>query len=599
MFRGKVLKEKENKENNKILAIFGLIFITISAFVDIVLTGPLGLVFLLFISLISGKKGANIFSIIGTIGVSISSYINYGKISIIGIIGSFILYYFTGSIVGKKVDKIKEQEEVLRENNENLLYGKKRLRGILETTQDGFYIIGENQRFIDVNQAYCNMTGYTKKEILNLSIVDIDIHQTKKEIDERIESILNGDHQVFETKHLKKNGEYIEVEISVSCLTLEKKELICFCRDITEKKKDQQKILEMKERLENIIKGTNVGTWEWNIIKDSTVVNSKYAEMIGYKLEEISPMTIGKWEKLIHNDDILKYKDYMKKIWNKEIEYYDIEIRIKHKNGEWKWINSRGKITKWSDDGNPIIMSGTHTDINEKKQEQEKIEYLSFHDHLTGLYNRRYMEDSINRLDIDRNIPFSIISIDVNGLKLINDIYGHEKGDELLIIASEILKKSCRKEDIICRVGGDEFVILLPKIGENKVKEIIKRMEKESSKNTLEPIVVSLATGYSTKKNKEKNIFEVFKEADNNMYNNKLRNGRIMRIKTIKKALSNVNLNCESKKNHSERVSYYCEKIAKAMNLDQKEIEKAKLAGKLHDVGKVAISPKILKKKKT
>jgi len=473
---------------------------------------------------------------------------------------------------------------------------EKRLRSILEKTQYGFFVIGEDQNFIDVNDSYCKMTGYTREEFLNLKLSDIDFNKNLEENKKIKEKLMNKGQATLETIHVKKTGEVFDVEVSISLINEEAKEAVCFCRDITHKKKDEQKIIEMKERLKNIIEGTNVGTWEWNIKKDHTVVNKKYAEMLGYTLEEISPMNIERWEKLLHSDDLKKYRKKMRKVWSKEIEYYDIEIRAKHKNGKWKWINSRGKVTKWSEDGTPLIMSGTHTDITEKKQEQKQIEYLSFHDPLTGLYNRRYMEDSIKRLDTDRNIPFSIIAADVDGLKLTNDAYGHEMGDKLLITAAEILKKSCRKEDIVCRVGGDEFLILLPNIDENKVKEIIKRIAEESQNTKLDSVIVSLAVGYSTKNKKEKNIIEVYKEADNNMYKNKLKFGRIMRNKNIEKVLANVNKRYENEKMHTARVSKYCECIARAMNLSDKEVEDAKLAGKLHDIGKIVVSPKILKK---
>jgi len=473
---------------------------------------------------------------------------------------------------------------------------EKRLKSILEKTQYGFFVIGEDQNFIDVNDSYCKMTGYTREEFLNLKLSDIDFNKNLEENKKIKEKLMNKGQATLETIHVKKTGEVFDVEVSISLINEEAKEAVCFCRDITHKKKDEQKIIEMKERLKNIIEGTNVGTWEWNIKKDHTVVNKKYAEMLGYTLEEISPMNIERWEKLLHSDDLKKYRKKMRKVWSKEIEYYDIEIRAKHKNGKWKWINSRGKVTKWSEDGTPLIMSGTHTDITEKKQEQKQIEYLSFHDSLTGLYNRRYMEDSIKRLDTDRNIPFSIIAADVDGLKLTNDAYGHEMGDKLLITAAEILKKSCRKEDIVCRVGGDEFLILLPNIDENKVKEIIKRIAEESQNTKLDSVIVSLAVGYSTKNKKEKNIIEVYKEADNNMYKNKLKFGRIMRNKNIEKVLANVNKRYENEKMHTARVSKYCECIARAMNLSDKEVEDAKLAGKLHDIGKIVVSPKILKK---
>ena len=486
--------------------------------------------------------------------------------------------------------------KISKESYKELLDSERKIRKILETTQDGFCIVGKNQRFIDANNAFCKMLGYTKEEILNLTVSDIDFYESSEDVKKRLDRIKKNGHDFFETKHINKDGKIFDMEVSISCLNKEPLEYFCFLRDVTSKRKDKQKIIDMKQRLENIIEGTNVGTWEWNIKKDNTVVNKKYAEMLGYTLEEISPMNIETWEKLMHSDDLKRYQKKMRKIWNKEIEYYDIEIRAKHKNGKWKWINSRGKVTRWSEDRTPLIMSGTHTDITEKKQEQKQIEYLSFHDPLTGLYNRRYMEDSIKRLDTDRNIPFSIIAADVDGLKLTNDAYGHEMGDKLLITAAEILKKSCRKEDIVCRVGGDEFLILLPNIDENKVNEIIKRIAEESQNTNFDSVIVSLAIGYSTKNKKEKSIMEVYKEADNNMYKNKLKFGRIIRNKNIEKVLANVNKRYENEKIHNARVSKYCESIARAMNLSNKEVEDAKLAGKLHDIGKIVVPPKILKK---
>ena len=102
-------------------------------------------------------------------------------------------------------------------------------------------------------------------------------------------------------------------------------------------------------------------------------------------------------------------------------------------------------------------------DFSEKKQKLKEIEFLSYHDQLTGLYNRRFYEEELKRLDTERNLPMTIVMGDVNGLKLINDSFGHVMGDELLKKVAEVIKKGCRTDDIIARLGGDEFVILLPK----------------------------------------------------------------------------------------------------------------------------------------
>lgn len=364
-----------------------------------------------------------------------------------------------------------------------------------------------------------------------------------------------------------------------------------------DKKNSEQKMIDIKERLENVIEGANIGTWEWNVVTGETIYNEKWAEMIGYKLEELSPTSFRTWKILTHPIDVVKSEKELRKVMNKEIEYYDFELRMKHKNGKWIWMQDRGKVTKWSSDGKPILISGTIMDITEKKEKQKKIEYLSFHDHLTGLYNKRYMEDSIERLDTSRSLPFSIIVLDVNGLKLTNDAYGHEMGDELLKAVAKILKNSCRNEDIACRVGGDEFVILLPNVDEKRIKNIIERIREESENTKLDSVIVSLAIGYSTKNRKDKDISEVYKEADNEMYKNKLKYGRIMKNKTIEKVLANVKNKYDNEKIHTERVSQYSSSIARAMNLSDKEIQDAKIAGSLHDIGKIIVPPEILNKK--
>jgi diguanylate cyclase (GGDEF)-like protein/putative nucleotidyltransferase with HDIG domain len=206
------------------------------------------------------------------------------------------------------------------------------------------------------------------------------------------------------------------------------------------------------------------------------------------------------------------------------------------------------------------------------------------------------MEDSMKRLDSKRNIPFSIIVVDVNGLKLTNDAYGHSMGDKLLVKVAEILKKSCREDDIICRVGGDEFLVLLPGTNTIEAEEIKNRIIETSHKTSLDSVIISLALGHATKKPKDKDILETYKEADNNMYKNKLKYGKIMRNKTIETVLVNINNKYDHEQIHTQRVSQYCESIARAMNLNSQEIEDSKVAGTLHDIGKIIVPPEILSK---
>jgi diguanylate cyclase (GGDEF)-like protein len=156
--------------------------------------------------------------------------------------------------------------------------------------------------------------------------------------------------------------------------------------------------------------------------------------------------------------------------------------------------------------------------ITERKHAEERLKYLSFHDILTGIYNRSYFEEELKRLDTKRQLPLSIIMGDVNGLKTINDTFGHQEGDRLLIDAAAILKKACRKEDIVCRIGGDEFAVLLPKTKKETAIKICSRLRKACETTERAVALIRFALGVATRNGDDQNFDEVFREAENMMY---------------------------------------------------------------------------------
>ena len=164
------------------------------------------------------------------------------------------------------------------------------------------------------------------------------------------------------------------------------------------------------------------------------------------------------------------------------------------------------------------LLSNTYT----RNLAEEKYRYLSFHDALTGLYNRVYLEKEMQRLDTERQLPVGIIMVDLNGLKKINDAFGHLVGDEMLRQTAEILRRSCRGEDIISRWGGDEFVVFLPQTTEEGAKVICHRITKHCMATDVKGTPLSLALGYAIKSNIKKGLVEILKEAEENMYIDKL-----------------------------------------------------------------------------
>lgn len=174
-----------------------------------------------------------------------------------------------------------------------------------------------------------------------------------------------------------------------------------------------------------------------------------------------------------------------------------------------------------------LFLEGIAAHIGEallRKQEEDEIRYISFHDNLTGLYNRRYMEEEMHRLDTERQIPISIIMADLNGLKRTNDTQGHAAGDIMLKKVSDILRESCRKEDIVSRWGGDEFIMLLPQTSENKAFDICTRIRSACKKTFVNSIAVSMALGVGEKYNPKIKLEDVLKDAEAKMYRDKSKN---------------------------------------------------------------------------
>ncbi|PZX04608.1 diguanylate cyclase (GGDEF)-like protein/putative nucleotidyltransferase with HDIG domain [Psychrobacillus insolitus] len=234
---------------------------------------------------------------------------------------------------------------------------------------------------------------------------------------------------------------------------------------------------------------------------------------------------------------------------------------------------------------------------NERLAVQNKeVLYLIYHDQLTGLYNRRFYEIELERLDTTRDLPLTMVMGDVNGLKLINDSFGHAMGDELLKKVAEVIKKGCRADDIIFRMGGDEFVILLPKTDAFEAEIIIKRITELSLLEKVGSINISISFGYETKNNEDDNIQDVFKKSEEHMYNNKLIESQSMRKNAVDMIIKTLHEKNKRLEEHSQRVSKLCERMGEVLELFEYQIEELKTAGLLHDIGKIAINENILNK---
>jgi diguanylate cyclase (GGDEF)-like protein/PAS domain S-box-containing protein len=332
------------------------------------------------------------------------------------------------------------------------------------------------------------------------------------------------------------------------------------------------------------------GIWIMNADYKITYVNRRLAEMLGYEMEELSGMPM---EQLLFSDD---YDDHMDKMVNRrrgQFESYERRLKCKDGSAIWAIISS----TPQKDETENFLGSfAMVTDITARKTSEEKVRYLSFHDHLTGLYNRTYLEEEMNRLDTERQLPVSVIMADLNGLKLINDTFGHATGDLLIKRAADIFREACREEDIIARWGGDEFLILLPQTTAREVDEVCNRIKRVSQKTGIMGLPVSIAIGSACKENVAISMEVVIREAEDRMYRHKLVEGQSIKQAVIKAMLTTLEEKSFETEEHIRRMQLTAKQIALKLNLSETEIERLNLLVKLHDIGNVILLKDILLK---
>lgn len=235
-------------------------------------------------------------------------------------------------------------------------------------------------------------------------------------------------------------------------------------------------------------------------------------------------------------------------------------------------------------------------DISEKIAKEKEIDYITYNDGLTGVYNRNFFNEKIKSIDLEENLPISVIVGDVNGLKLTNDAFGHFIGDKLLISAANIMKRICRDSDIVVRWGGDEFIILLPKTNKKYVEQISERIRKECIKENVDLLNISISLGCDTKSTKEADIMKSITNAEEMMYKVKMLESKSVKSRTLQIIINTLYEKSEQNDLHSKAVSKICRRIGQAMKMSSEKISELEILGEIHDIGKIGISESILNK---
>ena len=594
------------------------------------------------------------------------------------------------------------------------------------------------------------------------------------------------------------------------------------------------------DTLSQVIEATNVGTWVWDLRTGISEYNERWAEMIGYTRKDLGELPHDLWRTFIHPDDIEAVDQRVQATLSGAQQYYEAEFRMRHRNGNWVWIMDRGKVTLRSDEGRPLVMSGTHSDItimkqsaeelekseqsyrrlvdqmnqglvvfttrdgaqdliiescnrqfgsivrrsvrtlggssirqvipmgadqwisrlnrvaasgnpqvfeitldqyskslklsayvpeegkvaaivediskekrlqnqlrlekvrlettllsvgdavistnvngfvvlfnnaaerltgwlqeqaigkhidqvfslvNEqiivqatitkqtinasdtallttrqghyiaveataapivgtlgsvdgvvvvfrdnsvKRQEQQHMETMMLRDPLTGLRNRRAFDAEIKRLDQKRYYPLILVVADVNNLKLTNDAFGHDAGDELLRQVAKVLVDSCRETDIIARIGGDEFILLLPNTDVPYADLIINRMNETLAQLSIHDMPITVSFGHALKESQDTPMLQLFQEAETGMYRKKIAERPHYRKAIVDRLLGVLYQQHPEEQIHGTQVAAYCRSLALRAGMTETEVENIAMAGTLHDIGKIALSHELL-----
>ncbi|MBC3803370.1 diguanylate cyclase [Acetobacterium fimetarium] len=352
------------------------------------------------------------------------------------------------------------------------------------------------------------------------------------------------------------------------------------------RKKSQKALLEA-QRL------ASLGNYEFSQSFEEVSCSNEVLKILGVEtIQEVS--CIENLTSLIHPEDRTKVLENIKKTKNTE-SIVDLDFRILKPDGEERIVNAR-ICPRFDQTKGYVVNFGTIQDITKIKRKEEEIRYISYHDYLTGLYNRRYFEDMLKNLDQEKNYPLTLIMADVNGLKIINDSFGHAVGDELLKKISDIFKNNCREDDVVARLGGDEFIFILPRTDKETAALLIKRMETLAANEKIRGINLSIAFGSYTKKTKDESNQRIIEKAEDEMYRNKLYERASTRNITVELIMNILYEKSSREMIHSMRVALICEKIGLYFRMNKEEINMIRTAGLIHDIGKIGIDENILNK---
>ena len=488
--------------------------------------------------------------------------------------------------------------------NKKLKENEKLLKTFFNQSPVGIALGVNKYQLIDVNPKFEEILGRSKQELKTTSWVEFTHPLDIKTDSENLDLLYEGkiDSYSIQKRFIKPDGAIIWVNMTVAPLTLENDSgnHICIIEDITEQKNIEEELLKREQSMSMLFSNLPGMAYRCKYDRDWTMlfVSEGCDELTGYKPES-----------LLNNNEIsfnsLIDEEYKELLWEKwcrvltERVVFKEEYYITTASGEKKWVFEQGRGV-YNENGEVVSLEGLIIDISIQKERENQILYLTYHDFLTGAYNRRYFDEEKERLNNNSFLPLSIIVGDINGLKLINDALGHSEGDKLIKKIAEIMLSCCDNGEVVARIGGDEFGILLPNTGADDVYRKMKQIEKACSeykgKKDDDPYIISISLGCATRNSMEESLVDTIKLAEDYMYRDKLLQSRSLHSSIISSMKTTLFEKSQETEEHAQRMIKLSRAIGNKMKLKDEQLNELELLSTLHDIGKIGISDAILNK---